>query len=281
MVPDQYPDTVLAQYTRGPLAIASWAHIVNAHVFPGPAIITSLKAGAVIAIQNLKKCVSTEIFVGTPQLSENEEDDSDDVDEDSELDDHRTIGGKTRAQSDAERKGVKATTTIYQTFEKPSDRSSLASSGSEPDLLDREALLEKIGDPPLGRALLLFAQMSSEDNLMDEKYARECVKLAHAHKDFVMGFIAQEDLNERDVDNFLSFTPGVKLPPADAAEKNGVHLIKGDGMGQRYNTPAEVVGRRGCDVVIVGRGIVGAKDRRREAERYRREAWKAYEARLE
>ncbi len=40
------------------------------------------------------------------------------------------------------------------------------------------------------------------------------------------------------------------------------------------------MGKEGADVVIVGRGILGARDRRREAERYRKEAWGAYERRI-
>ncbi len=51
-------------------------------------------------------------------------------------------------------------------------------------------------------------------------------------------------------------------------------------MGQQYRTPRSVVLEDGCDVVIVGRGILKARDRKREAERYRREAWRAYEERV-
>jgi orotidine-5'-phosphate decarboxylase len=35
---------------------------------------------------------------------------------------------------------------------------------------------------------------------------------------------------------------------------------KGDGLGQQYNSPDRVVREKGCDVVIVGRGIIGAQD---------------------
>ena len=39
-------DTVQLQYTAGPLSIVKWAPIVNAHIFPGPAVITSLAEAA-------------------------------------------------------------------------------------------------------------------------------------------------------------------------------------------------------------------------------------------
>ena len=54
----------------------------------------------------------------------------------------------------------------------------------------------------------------------------------------------------------------------------------GDGMGQQYNSPESVVLEKGCDVVIVGRGIIKSENRRKEAERYRVAAWNAYEKRI-
>ena len=71
--------------------------------------------------------------------------------------------------------------------------------------------------------------------------------------------------------------PGVNLPPA---VEEGAERVEGDGKGQVWRDPEVVVGGDGVDVVIVGRGILGAGDRRGEAERYRRAAWKAYEGRV-
>lgn len=140
--------------------------------------------------------------------------------------------------------------------------------------------LDDLAKVPLERGLLLLAEMSSEANLMTADYTRQCVSWARQHRDFVIGFIGQRSLNEEKEDNFLTLTPGVSLPPV-GDERSGRQTLGGDGLGQQYNTPRRVVYERGCDAIIVGRGILGAQDRATEAERYRREAWKAYLDRLE
>jgi uridine monophosphate synthetase len=275
------------QYTRGPLRIAEWAHIVNAHLLPGPDIISALHAGATHIEQQLARSVSTEIFVGTPEVSE-----EDDGDEEESMDNpahhsapagsppatarpslsptQSTIGSGAQKPSCSNSKdsaSVRATTTIYQTMEPTTPNSTLD---------DRAAAIHSLGEPPIKRALILLAQMSNKGNRADKDYTAACVTAAK-DSDFVIGFVAQEDLNQAKADNFLTFTPGVNLPPEGEDEKE---RRVGDGKGQQYRTPREVLGKHGCDVVIVGRGIIKARDRPREANRYRREAWKAYEARL-
>ncbi|KAB5595314.1 Orotidine 5'-phosphate decarboxylase [Ceratobasidium theobromae] len=128
---------------------------------------------------------------------------------------------------------------------------------------------------PLGRGLLLLAEMSSAGALTTGEYTKAAVKMANENSDFVIGYIAmsrqgvQGDPNK----DFLILTPGVGLD------------VKGDGMGQQYRTPREVIFDSGCDVIIVGRGIYGKGEGnddefiRRESERYRKEGWEAYEAR--
>jgi uridine monophosphate synthetase len=181
-----------------------------------------------------------------------------------------------------ERKGsVVATTTISQTFEgistTPSTLAKTFSAGEEGDAMSQEEALEFLGDPPLARGLLLLAEMSSEGNLMGKSYTQKCVETAREHQDFVLGFIAQRTLNNRKGDNFVVMTPGVNLPPTGGSEASDK---KSDGLGQQYRSPAKVIGEDGCDIIIVGRGIISAKDRKKEAERYRDAAWKAYEARV-
>ena len=139
---------------------------------------------------------------------------------------------------------------------------------------DKRQALEELGPPPHARGLLLLAEMSSAGNLLTPEYTNACVTAARANPDFVLGFIAQQSLNKKADDAFMTFAPGVSLP------KEGNELVKGDGKGQQYRGPDQVVGRDGVDVVIVGRGILGAADRGREAERYREAAWEAYERRI-
>ena len=298
------PGTVQAQYTRGPLKIATWAHLTNAHIFPGPAIVSALSLAAKATLKTLTQYVSTEITAGPSgpasedeDSDENDDDDDDDDDENADSEDYSSTdnreyvllksegkkpegkqGAMASAFSGRKNSVVTATTTIFQTIEEKRGMPGLKKSESvdaTEECQSREEALEALGDPPLSRGLLLLAEMSSEGHLMTPDYTSACVAMAREHPEFVIGFISQRALNSRKGDNFLSFTPGVSLPPEGEGEAR-----TGDGLGQQYRTPGAVVAKEGCDVIIVGRGILGAQDRRREAERYRREAWRAYEGRI-
>lgn len=119
--------------------------------------------------------------------------------------------------------------------------------------------LKKVGLPK-GRALLLLAEMSSKGSLATGSYTQKCVEWARAHAEFVIGFIAQRQLDPL----MLTMTPGVNLSEG------------GDTLGQQYNTPYKVIFENRCDVMIVGRGILEAKDPVLEAKRYRHAGWEAY-----
>lgn len=134
---------------------------------------------------------------------------------------------------------------------------------------------------PLGRGLLLLAEMSTRGSLATGSYTEEAVRMARTHSDFVIGFVAQRRMEglgqEGDTpvnEDFLIITPGVGLES------------RGDSMGQQYRTPDEVIREAGCDVIIVGRGIYGKSNdvdvqaAQAQAEKYRRAGWEAYEKRL-
>ena len=53
-----------------------------------------------------------------------------------------------------------------------------------------------------------------------------------------------------------------------------------DAMGQHYLTPDEVIKNRGCDVIIVGRGITDSANRLQEATAFRNAGWAAYVQRV-
>ena len=272
----------MRQYTAGPLSIAKWAEITNAHIFPGPGIVAALKQAANDAISTYNSRVHTEISADNPfdrrmRGEYNDDDDDDDTvilppDMTMVDGDHEGYGIRLDQPSRDLRKGsiVSVSTTISTSTEPLSPQPA--------QFLDPDAaggnLLEQLGTTPYLRALLLVAEMSSAGNLLTSAYTQQCASIAREHRDFVIGFIAQHNLNAEPADNFLTFTPGVSLP-----KKSG-EAVTGDKMGQQYNTPRKVVFEQGSDVIIVGRGILAADDHAAEAERYRREGWAAYEERV-
>ena len=105
--------------------------------------------------------------------------------------------------------------------------------------------------------------MSSKGNLCTPEYQSSAVSIAKEHSDFILGFIAMKPVSE----GFLTLTPGVQMGS------------KGDGLGQVYREPRDVV-KGGSDVIIVGRGITGAKDIQATAALYQKEGWDGYLDRL-
>jgi uridine monophosphate synthetase len=298
-------DTVQLQYTAGPLSIVRWAPIVNAHIFPGPAVITSLAEAAQKAIAAYNTSVSTDISASPTASGLNDESDSDSEEEESEdgtnenttgeesSSDDRT-GSRRNSRQPRKHSVVSVSTTIStktetispqpssmrpnmssrggSTSEDPSspDNNGMATIADDDEASeeDRLAALEHLGSPPYFRALLLLAQMSSKDNFFFPQYTDACATHARLNRNFVMGFIAQKTMNAEEGDNFITMTPGVQKSAG------------GDGKGQQYNTPMKVVAEAGADVIIVGRGVLNAPDRKQEAMEYRKQGWAAYEERL-
>lgn len=269
------------QYTSGHHRIALWAEITNAHVLPGPAIVTALHKAAEATIAKYNTAVHTEISASPRTLQVNglNDDDEDEEAHDEsaiespiEFDDERRLSIKAM---DRKQSVVSVTTTLSMRTESISPR-------PEPGTLDEGLLnldtaseLLRLGEIPFMRSLLLLAEMSSAGHLMTPEYQKQTVEIARNNRDFVMGFIAQRGLNTEPDDNFITMTPGCQLPPPGQEGKK-----LGDDLGQQYNTPRKLIFEQGCDVIIVGRGIVRALDKKAEAERYRKAAWEAYEERV-
>jgi uridine monophosphate synthetase len=112
-----------------------------------------------------------------------------------------------------------------------------------------------------GRALLLLAEMSSAGTLAYGAYTHQTIKMAEMHPDFVIGFVSLRRLS--DDPHWIYMTPGVQLTSGK------------DALGQQYQTPESVI-EAGSDVMIVGRGIYGAKDPKAQAKIYQQIGWRAY-----
>ncbi|KAK7752897.1 Dihydroorotate dehydrogenase (fumarate) [Diatrype stigma] len=267
-------NTVQLQYTSGTAQIINWAHITNVNMVPGKAAVQALAEAAAKWKSRLNYEVRTSVTVGTPVADYF---DCDNSSEERERED-RSLSPRqpqqdpnTSFQTHMDQNGRKSSivsVNLTQSYE-PIDSPRFANGIPEGD----ELLFPGIEEPPYERGLLILAQMSSAGNFMDARYTRACVEAAREHPNFVMGFIAQETLNSEASDNFVTMTPGCQLPPAGEDESAA---IAGDGKGQQYNTPAKLVGLAGCDIIIVGRGILQADDAKTEAERYRKRAWQAY-----
>ncbi|KAJ4306693.1 orotidine 5'-phosphate decarboxylase [Collariella sp. IMI 366227] len=271
--------TVQMQYTAGTARIIDWAHITNAAIDAGKDMVRAMAEAAAKWKERINYEVKTSVTVGTPVSDRFEE--FEDIEEQTVQTDEKgepyrldSLDQYPRDSRDIDgRKGsIVSVTTVTQSFE-PADSPRLAKTNERGD----DLVFAGIEEPPMDRGLLLLAQMSTKGCLMSKEYTQACVEAARDHKSFVMGYVAQSNLNTLPDDDFIHMTPGCKLPPA-GEEENG--HIEGDGLGQQYNTPSKLINICGTDIVIVGRGIITAGDPPSEAERYRRKAWKAYLARL-
>lgn len=117
------------------------------------------------------------------------------------------------------------------------------------------------------RGVFLLAEASSAGNLIDENYTTATIDLGLKYKELITGIVCQSPLF-LDCHGWIQLTPGVQLNAA------------GDSLQQQYDTPENAVLRRGADVVVVGRGITKSKNPEKEALKYKKASWDAYQKRL-
>ena len=264
--------TVQMQYTAGTARIVEWAHITNVNIDAGKEVVKALAEAAAKWHERINYEVRTSVTVGTP-VSDTFEDGVGESDGDRlEPREQASSEDSTEPAYNGRKGSIVSITTVTQSYE-------MAGSPrlSKTILEGDDILFPGIEEAPMDRGLLILAQMSTKGCLMTEEYTQACIEAAREHSRFVMGYVAQECLNSEPADNFIHMTPGCKLPP-QGEEEDG--QLEGDGLGQQYNTPAKLIGIKGTDIVIVGRGIITAADPKSEAERYRRRAWAAYQARI-
>ncbi|KAK1596032.1 orotidine 5'-phosphate decarboxylase/HUMPS family protein [Colletotrichum navitas] len=262
-------NTVQMQYVAGSARIIEWAHIINVNMVPGKAAVTALAEAAARWRERYPYEVKTSVTVGTPRSES-----FDDYEEDNGDGHEHTVGTPRPADINGRKGSIVSITTLTQHFEPaPSPRFPRNESHNSD-----EVLYAGIEEAPMDRGLLILAQMSSAGNFMNKEYTQACVEAARENKNFVMGFVSQENLNTDTDDSFIHMTPGCQLPPEGDEDNEGG--VAGDGKGQQYNTPEKLIELCGTDIVIVGRGILKAGDPQSEAERYRRKAWKAYLSRV-
>lgn len=125
--------------------------------------------------------------------------------------------------------------------------------------------LKQVGLPKQ-RALLMVAEMSCEGHLLNEHYTQQATEMMQKHPDFVIGTISQKQLVNQA--GFLTMTPGVHLNAT------------GDGMGQQYRSPTDVILKGNSDIVIVGRDIYDHNDPAHRAQEYQECCWSAYQKKI-
>ena len=266
----------MRQWTGGSARIVDWAQIVNLNMLGGKTTVEVLKE----AEKRWESRVGCEVrtIVSAGEEEEGMEGLTNGVS--GEEDPENGLGVMEVEGQGGRKASIVSITTISQSSEPAhSPRlGSLKSKHAEEIVEDEDDTFPGIDPPPVARGLLLLAQMSSEGNLLTAEYTEACIEVAREHSDFAMGFISQENLNAEAGDGFLCMAPGCQM--ANGGEEDGEGGVKGDGMGQKYNDPRTMIRDRGVDVIIVGRGILNSANPVKEAEKYRKVAWAAYEERV-
>ena len=124
------------------------------------------------------------------------------------------------------------------------------------------------------RGLLMLAEMTTKGSLATGAYTEACIDSARKHREFVVGFVANQALTKvakptasTQDEDFAVFTTGVN------------RATKGDALGQQYQTPKTAIAG-GSDFIISGRGIYATKDPIETVKLYQKEGWDAYLARI-
>ncbi|XP_051163571.1 uridine 5'-monophosphate synthase-like [Leptopilina boulardi] len=127
-----------------------------------------------------------------------------------------------------------------------------------------EGLKHGLNDLTEIRGVFLVAEMSSEGALKNGNYISQTISMT-TDISLVSGVVCQSNIFSDP--GLIQLTPGVKLSKS------------GDDLGQRYNTPEDVV-NSGADLAVVGRGITEATEKLAAVMEYKKQLWDAYEKRI-
>lgn len=116
---------------------------------------------------------------------------------------------------------------------------------------------------PCNMGLITISEMSSHDRLSDDNYIRNVLNISIKNPK-VIGTVAQRKVDDR----LLLFSPGINFSN------------NGNNQKKDYIHPRKAFEKNKTDFIIVGKAIYQSKNPVLEAEKYRKEAWKAYETKL-
>ncbi|CAG4979647.1 unnamed protein product [Colias eurytheme] len=134
--------------------------------------------------------------------------------------------------------------------------------------LPGEGILKALNNSSNGeKGVFLLAEMSCEGNLITPEYTKATVEMAEKYPELITGFVCQNK-NTFKNPGLIQLTPGVKLESSK------------DDLGQVYNTPEKVILENGADIIVVGRGIVAAKNAEAQAVIYKDALWRCYTKRI-
>ena len=129
-----------------------------------------------------------------------------------------------------------------------------------------EGIMEEFIKLSPNKAILLIAEMSSKDNLIDRNYTKKVIDIANKYKNNVLGFICQHKISEDN--SFIYITPGISLNRYN------------DTKDQTYKHPNDVIIDNNSDLIIVGRDIYNNPNPKIIAEKISRLAWNLYEFKI-
>ena len=113
--------------------------------------------------------------------------------------------------------------------------------------------------------VLLVAQLSSKNNLIDDMYTQRAYEIATQFDQEIIGFITQRKFV--DDNRFLFIAPGIH------------NTLNKDTQGQVYHGVSLVIEKNGIDLIVVGRAILNSPNPGIAARQYQIEAWSCLQLR--